>query len=365
MKNWRRLLGNERGTALALALIILVIMTGLAVGLAAMGGVESRISAGQSAGSRARLLAESGIEYAYLSLAGGALSPGTVLIPAGTTLPGLTAASGTFGVTIRNDKTAGDMLLTGALTLDDLGTATVDMNGIVILTSTGTVDGATRVILAVVQRGVLPLNAALTLPGVQADTTMDSPCQNPNCPPNPLRNYSIDGRDWKRADTNTPTGSNPLKLGVATKDPSVPPLGSTEAAVESAFDDSYKRAMVQGRHESTGVLTTGLSTINADSTLTPDDIQRFVTNLAANPATQIINSTPTCQFAAAGGDHNKPEGIHMASTATPGVVTVKNNCSLASGQQINQTINLGSPTSPQMIYFKGVYDPSSRDRYSG
>ena len=49
----------------------------------------------------------------------------------------------------------------------------------------------------------------------------------------------------------------------------------------------------------------------------------------------------------------------MASTATPGVVTVKNNCSLASGQQINQTINLGSPTSPQMIYFKGVYDPSS------
>ena len=70
MKNWRQLLGNERGTALALALIIMVIMTALAVGLAAMGGVESRISASQSAGSRARLLAESGIEYAFLSLAG-------------------------------------------------------------------------------------------------------------------------------------------------------------------------------------------------------------------------------------------------------------------------------------------------------
>ena len=118
MKNWRQLLGNERGTALALALIILVIMTALAVGLSTMGGVESRISASQSAGSRARLLAESGIEYALLSLAGinftAKLAAGSVLIPAGTTLPGLTAASGTFGVTIRNDITAGDILLTGA-----------------------------------------------------------------------------------------------------------------------------------------------------------------------------------------------------------------------------------------------------------
>ena len=29
------------------------------------------------------------------------------------------------------------------------------------------------------------------------------------------------------------------------------------------------------------------------------------------------------------------------------------------GKQIDQTINLGNPTSPQMIYFKGEYDPSS------
>ena len=122
MKNWRQLLGNERGTALALALIIMVIMTVLAVGLATMGGVESRISAGQSAGTRARLLAESGIEYAFLSLAGvpftATLLAGAVLVPAGTTLPGLTAASGTFGVTIRNDIKVGDALLTGAAPID-------------------------------------------------------------------------------------------------------------------------------------------------------------------------------------------------------------------------------------------------------
>ena len=131
-------------------------------------------------------------------------------------------------------------------------------------------------ILAVAQRGILPINAALTLPGVQADTTMDSPCQNPNCPPNPLRNYSIDGRDWRRADTTTPTGSNPLKLGIAT-------TAGTEATVESGFSDTYRQNTVQGLHEGTAALTTGLNTITGDTTLTPGAIQTFLTNLAANP----------------------------------------------------------------------------------
>jgi hypothetical protein len=82
-----------------------------------------------------------------------------------------------------------------------------------------------------------------------------------------------------------------------------------------------------------------------------------LTNLAANPATQIIQSTQACQFPTGSGDHNKPEGLHMASTGSPGVVTITNNC--AGADRINQTVNLGSPTSPQMIYFKGEYDPSS------
>lgn len=47
----------------------------------------------------------------------------------------------------------------------------------------------------------------------------------------------------------------------------------------------------------------------------------------------------------------------MSSTATSNVVTIRNNCTGSSA--INQTINLGSPTSPQMVYIKGEYDPSS------
>ena len=107
-------------------------------------------------------------------------------------------------------------------------------------------DGATRVIVAVVQRGVLTLNAALTLPGVQADTTTDSPCQNPNCPPNPLRNYSIDGRDWLRTDTTTPTGRNPPKLGIATGSRHGVDGGERVRATRT------ERAIVQGKHESSG-----------------------------------------------------------------------------------------------------------------
>jgi Tfp pilus assembly protein PilX len=354
MTRWRGALGNERGAVLALSMIVLAILTMLAVGLATMGGVESQISANQAASARARLIAEAGIEYAFTSLAAQdfttKLTAGSTLVAAGTTLPGLSASSGTFGVTIRNDRQTGDTLLTGAAALDPSNSTTVDQNGVVILTSSGTADGATRQILAVIQRGTLGINAAVTLPGLQADTTTDSPCPAGSCPPNPLRNYSIDGRDWRRSDTTSPTGSNPLKLGIATS-------GSAEATVEAAFSDAYRRGFVQGKHESTGALTTGLSTINSDSTLTPAIIQSFMTNLAANPATQIIQSTQECQFPAASAPRDKPEGLHLSSTGTANIVTVTNNCTGA--KQINQTINLGTASSPQMIYFKGEFDPSS------
>src|SRR4029077_13783465 len=63
-------------------------------------------------------------------------------------------------------------------------------------------------ITAVLHRGNLNINAALSLPGVQTDTySNDPPCSG--C-------YSIDGRDWKIADSTTPTGTNPTKYGVAT-----------------------------------------------------------------------------------------------------------------------------------------------------
>jgi hypothetical protein len=84
-------------------------------------------------------------------------------------------------------------------------------------------------------------------------------------------------------------------------------------------------------------------------------IQSFLSNLAANPMTQILDSTQACQYSS--GSSSKPEGLRMTSTGTANQVNITNNCTGAS--QINQTVNLGTATSPAMVYVKGEYDPSS------
>ena len=363
--NWIR---DERGVALPLAMILLMVLTLLTITFMSLGAVEPQISKNLSDGARARQLAESGLEWTMsaqignqdlnsATLLGGTMTSGgacgtgnTCRVLATTqTLPGLTSASGTFAVTLRNDinTNAGDQQLIGTTNTRDSST-TVDSNGIVILTSTGTFNGASRTITAVVQRGNLNINAALSLPGVQTDTfSNDPPCSG--C-------YSIDGRDWRMADTTTPTGITATKLGISTYTGTETLTGlSYEANAEAGFDDAAKQGYVQGKHQTTGALTTGLNTIAADSSLNPTVVQSFLTNLAANPQTQILNSTQTCQYSSGGS--SKPEGLRMDSTATAGQVHVTNNCTGAA--QIDQTVSLGTSTNPAMVYVKGEFDPSS------
>jgi hypothetical protein len=105
-------------------------------------------------------------------------------------------------------------------------------------------------------------------------------------------------------------------------------------------------------------LTTGLNTIEEDPSLNPTVVQTFLNNLAANPMTQILNSTQACQYSSGGS--SKPEGLRMNATGTANVVTITNNNSACSGASaINQTVNLGTASSPAMVYVKGEYDPNS------
>lgn len=367
MSALRSLIGNERGVALPLAMILLMVLSMLTITFMSLGTVEPQISRNLSDGARARQLAESGLEWAMSTqLANTDLNSSTLL--AGTmttngvcgtsytcrvlatnqTLPGLTSTQGTFTVTLRNDRNtiSGDQALVGTgVTLDT--SWTLDSNGIVVVTATGTFNGASRSVTAVVRRGNLNINAALSLPGVQTDTfTNDPPCSG--C-------YGIDGRDWKITDGAGPTGTAALKFGVATYTGVQANSGLTyEANAEAGFNTAAKRGYVQGKDNS-GVLTTGLNTIEEDASLNPAVIQTFLTNLAANPMTQILNSTQACQYASGGS--SKPEGLRMNSTGTANVVTVTNNCSGAS--QINQTVNLGSATAPAMVYVRGEFDPAS------
>jgi len=382
MKAWRKLLGNERGVALPLAMILLVVLTMLTLTFMSLGAVEPQIARNLSDGARARQLAESGIEWGINQLGGKDFND-TTLLGSGTTtggvncgagitckvlvtgqaLPGLTTTVGTFTVTLRNDLNTlnTDQALIGAgNTLDT--SATVDNNKIVILKSTGTFNGASRTITAVIQRGNLPINAAVSLPGVQGDTYSQAPpCAiSVGC-------YWVDGRDWKDVDTwgpaASPTGIGALKYGMTAA------TNAIETVAEAGFDTLAKREYLHGSNDGNGYTAAtdgtalagaagnGRNTIADDATLSSAMISKFLTNLASNPSTQILNSTMACQYAASGGAHDKPEGLQMASTATANIVTVTNNC--VGPTQINQTVNLGTSTAPAMLYVKGEYDPSS------
>jgi Tfp pilus assembly protein PilX len=377
MSKWRRLLGNERGVALPLAMILLMVLTMLTITFMSLGAVEPQISRNLSDGARARQLAESGVEWGFTQLqaqdfstllstatTGASCGSGVVcrVLGSGQTLPGLTSAVGTFTVTIRNDYTANDNLLTGVAietqsTADGSGAGSVP-NGVLILSSTGTFNGASKTITAVVQRGSLPVNAALTLPGVQTDTfTNTPPCSG--C-------YAIDGRNWTLADTSSPTGSPATpKFGIATYtgnegsytyEQNAEHGFQTESPPGTWTTVAAKAGYVQGNNQtSSGTTTTGLNTIAADTTMNPSIITSFLNSMSANPSTQILNSTQACQYSS--GSSTKPEGLRMVATGTANQVTVTNNCTGAA--QINQTVNLGTSTSPTMLYVKGEYDPSS------
>jgi Tfp pilus assembly protein PilX len=376
MKTWRELLDSERGVALPLAMILLMVLTLLTITFMTLGAVEPQISRNLSDGARARQLAESGIEWGFNQLAGKAFDDTTLLgsgltsggvncgtgitckvLTVGQVLPGLTSSAGTFTVTLRNDLNTlnTDQALIGSGNTLDTSTS-VDNNKIVILKSTGTFNGASKTITAVVQRGNLPINGAVSLPGVQGDTfSEDPPCSG--C-------YSVDGRDWRDADTSSPTGAAAVKYAMTTA------TNAIEAIAQNGFDNLAKRGYLRGRDDGDNFTAAtdkdggagsgagfGRNTIADDGTLTPALITKFMQNLASNPSTQILQSTQACQYPASGGDHDKPEGIKMQSTGTPNIVTVTTNCGGAS--QINQTVNLGTATSPTMLYVRGDYDPDS------
>lgn len=361
MGDWRKWMAGEEGVVLPLAFILLLVLTMLAVGFMSLGALEPQISANLSDTARARQAAEAGIEWAFQNVAAAdwsallAAGPNVTPLPPGCAaypcpMPGLTAGSGTFTVTVRNDVNAGDGALTGyqvggVASLDTTGTATSDGNGIIILTSTGTFNGASRTITTVLRRGNLPLPGAANLPGVQADTYV-----SPNATAPYGNVQTIDGRDWKRTDpyTGSPTGTGPTKLAMAVQPGFQSNLVGTtyEANAENGFNNADKRAILQGATQSTAETNTTvanrISTLGPDSRLTPAVMQDFLNSLAANPATQILQSTQGCPM------------VMTGNAANP------NNPMLANGVcGMNQAINLGTPSSPKLIYVRGDWDPTS------
>src|SRR3990172_5797786 len=117
-----RAIRDQRGVAFPLALFALVMLTGLLLVFLTMGGMETSVAANLDDVTRARYVAESGLEWAFDQLVLAAALPtgwNTVLstnsgqMATGMPLPSLAAALGTFSVTVRNDNLPNDNLLKG------------------------------------------------------------------------------------------------------------------------------------------------------------------------------------------------------------------------------------------------------------
>jgi Tfp pilus assembly protein PilX len=289
-----RLVGNERGAVLVLALMTLVTLAGLVLALLSMSGFEPQISSNHSRTIRARYVAEAGIEYAYHLLAtdpdawndylaGATCALGALLGPPTSNLPGLSGAYGTFSVRIRNDCAADDARVTGVSPDTTLGpcgaaagTATHDANCRVIVAATGTVGSTTRAITAVMSRTMFPpMTAALAFPGIQASADFQG------------SRFSIDGRDTRLADgPGTPTGPGPAVYGIAVSD-SLPALA---AEVRDAIASSPQNE-VRGKDETGTGTTTGAGTIRSDGTLTSPGIADFVARVRSS-ADVVIDPGP-------------------------------------------------------------------------
>jgi len=296
MRRISRLIDNEQGVALVLALMILLTLTGLVLAFLSASAFEPQISRNHSETVRARYVAEAGVEYAYDTLAtdvgswndhlaGATCAQGAVLGAPNSSLPGLGSAHGTFTVRIRNDCKAGDDQLTG-VALDTAtggcdpaapGTATRDSNCKVIVTSTGTIGTTTRTITVVISKTAgLPINGALAFPGSQADVSLHA------------SSVMIDGRDTKIGDRpGAPTGSASAVYGI-TVNSSLPALA---ARLETALADGTRND-VRGKDETNPSATTrGANTIRADGALTSQAVTDFV-DAAKSTADLTINASP-------------------------------------------------------------------------
>lgn len=308
-------LANQDGVAFPLAMILLVILTLLSLTFMTLGSVEPQISKNLVDGSQAHSVAESGVEWGINQLAGldfndpsllgsglttggSNCGPGVTckVLVVGQVMPGLTAVRGTFTVTLRNDYLASDQMLVGDGTVID-PSASLDVNKIVIIKATGTVNGAKREVTAVVRRGNLTINAALNLPGARAEVSTDvPPC--PNC-------YSVDGRDWRISDTSAPTGVGVLKFAVAASTPTL------ETVAEGGFDTLPKRDYLHGLADGdgysattdganlTGATGNGRNSVADNPTMTSAAVVGLINHLANRPG--VVQPGPCAISSSAGG----------------------------------------------------------------
>lgn len=347
----RAVLKDERGIAVVVAVVALMTLTALVLAFLAVSAFEPQISRNLADSTRARYVAEAGIESAYDTLitntdwvglvagsvgACGAVTStdatsaltGNVIGAVNSALPGLTTASGQYTVRVRNDCRNGDATITGVTA----ELTAVDANDHVILTSVGTVGTATRTVTVVVTRvanlfnpGAPPhgqINAALSFPGYETDTRFTGNA------------FEVDGRNHD-LNGNVISGQALLGISVGPEDQFVPQGGPEmhhEETIQNSLSNQQKDN-ITGVHETSALLTaTGNNTIAA-ADLTSQAITDFV-NAVKDFADITINSTP-----------DSPASFSNVGSSCSGNIDA-NDC-------------WGTAANPKIVYVKGTVDPTS------
>lgn len=372
---------NERGVALPLALFALVMLSGLLLAFLSMSGMEPSIAANLSDVTRARYVAEAGIEWAFDQMVAtsgqpngwsGILQTKGGQIATDVALPGLTAASGTFSVTVRNDSQGGDEQMTGWTNPatgkpgPDPGGKDSDTNGIVILLATGNYNGVNRQIQVVMSRIQLPIfPGAVNMPGVQADVTFWQ------------TNFDVDGRDYScdgcktatdfNTDSNWAPGSDQSQMGYGLavhsgKQKHVEPdtqTMTTEQRAEEGLKDpdkamaEKKNRNFKGRDQrgAAGKVVTGTEpspqgefTIATDDRLDMPGVQSFMDTIKKFSGTQVLDSTYDCNAVVTANSDPKKANQPTLSYVSKGGA----DCS----KYKPRTLDLGTPENPQLTYFK-------------
>lgn len=375
MKSWAGRFRNERGVALPLALFALVALSALVLSFLSMGGMEPQVARNLSDTAQARYMADAGIEWAFDQLANPATNWSTLLQTnqvansspqaawmtgangAAMTLPGLTATSGTFTVTVRNDTLAADTALTGVAA--DTGGATTDTNNVLIVTATGTYNGVNRQIQVVISRVQIPtMPGALNCAGLQCDFDMGVVSDWTN------HHFHSVGLNYAQDPNNAANMvgvSGNMKYAIATPTGNQSGTGQTfESRVENALNLHQLNeldGLVQGSNPPTANVSrlghvqasadSGKSTIAGDSTLVSnvDGSGNFLNNATSNFVNKLKTQTSV---------------NILKSVAGAGGVTIQNGKPL--GANSGLPVNLGTTQSPAISYFTGDPNPSNLDR---
>lgn len=274
---------NERGTVLPVTMMIALLLTTLAVAVTSLGMSEPQIAGNLAGSSRARAVAEAGLEWGYVQVVNSASftaalatadAYGVVPLATNQAMPGLASTLGTYTVTLRNDNKAGDSLITG---VPVEASATVDANNRLIMTATGTFGNATRTVQVLIRRTVLPpVVGALAFPGNDANTAFNGTA------------FEVNGNDSNIAPAGqTPTaGSCASVYGIAT-------VSSTNETVVQNSLSSTQKPKVKGKKQNASGSSDGDNVIAPDATLTQALITEFVKDAKRQADVSLWSPSPS------------------------------------------------------------------------